>query len=192
MKKIILLLPVVFTASVAITLYLEPATPTPARNLAGTYQTTTSIPRPATQLQNLVKSSPATKTNAQQLPASFNGTQVDGVFQLDEQGNLRITRDIVQIFDYFLSAIGEEPLSRSIERLQAYIRSQLSGSAQAQAQALSLLEQYLDYKRQLVQLERDLPQLSDLDALNLREIAVQALRARVFSGGGAKKAKRNG
>ncbi len=181
MKKIILLLPVVFTASVAITLYLEPATPTPARNLAGTYQTTASIPRPATQLQNLVKSSPATKTNAQQLPASFNGTQVDGVFQLDEQGNLRITRDIVQIFDYFLSAIGEEPLSRSIERLQAYIRSQLSGSAQAQAQALSLLEQYLDYKRQLVQLERDLPQLSDLDALKLREIAVQALRARVFS-----------
>lgn len=181
MKKIILLLPVVFTASVAITLYLEPATPTPARNLAGTYQTTASIPRPATQLQNLVKSSPATKTNAQQLPASFNGTQVDGVFQLDEQGNLRITRDIVQIFDYFLSAIGEEPLSRSIERLQAYIRSQLSGSAQAQAQALSLLEQYLDYKRQLVQLERDLPQLSSLDALKQREIAVQALRARIFS-----------
>lgn len=179
MKKIILLLPVVFTASVAITLYLEPATPTPARNLAGTYQTTASIPRPATQLQNLVKSSPATKTNAQQLPASFNGTQVDGVFQLDEQGNLRITRDIVQIFDYFLSAVGEEPLSRSIERLQAYIRSQLP--ATAQTQALVLLDQYLDYKGQLVQLERDLPQLSSLDALKQREIAVQALRARIFS-----------
>ena len=179
MKKIILLLPVLFTACVAITLYLEPASPTPARTFAGSPETTPASRLPATQPHVGTSSAVASPSSAKQLPASFSGTQVDGVFQVDEQGNLRITRDIVQIFDYFLSAIGEETLTQSIERLQAHIRNQLP--APAEAQALALLEQYLDYKRQLVLLERDLPQLPSLDALKQREMAVQALRARLFS-----------
>ena len=179
MKKIILLLPVLFTACVAITLYLEPASPTPARTFAGSPETTPASRLPATQPHVGTSSAVASPSSAKQLPASFSGTQVDGVFQLDEQGNLRITRDIVQIFDYFLSAIGEETLAQSIERLQAHIRNQLP--APAEDQALALLEQYLDYKRQLVLLERDLPQLPSLDALKQRELAVQALRARLFS-----------
>ena len=179
MKKIILLLPVLFTACVAITLYLEPASPTPARTFAGSPETTPASRLPATQPHVGTSSAVASPSSAKQLPASFSGTQVDGVFQVDEQGNLRITRDIVQIFDYFLSAIGEETLAQSIERLQAHIRNQLP--APAEAQALALLEQYLDYKRQLVLLERDLPQLPSLDALKQREMAVQALRARLFS-----------
>jgi lipase chaperone LimK len=178
-KKIILLLPVLFTACVAITLYLEPASPTPARTFAGSPETTPASRLPATQPHVGTSSAVASPSSAKQLPASFSGTQVDGVFQVDEQGNLRITRDIVQIFDYFLSAIGEETLTQSIERLQAHIRNQLP--APAEAQALALLEQYLDYKRQLVLLERDLPQLPSLDALKQRELAVQALRARLFS-----------
>lgn len=179
MKKIILLLPVLFTACVAITLYLEPAIPTLARTFAGSPDTPPASRLPATQPHVGASSAVASPTSAKQLPASFSGTQVDGVFQVDEQGNLRVTRDIVQIFDYFLSAIGEESLAQSIERLQAHIRNQLP--APAEAQALALLEQYLDYKRQLVLLERDLPQLPSLDALKQREMAVQALRARLFS-----------
>lgn len=179
MKKIILLLPVLFTACVAITLYLEPATPTPARTFAGSPDTAPVSRLPAPQPHVGASSTVASPSSAKQLPASFSGTQVDGVFQVDEQGNLRITRDIVQIFDYFLSAIGEESLAQSIERLQAHIRNQLP--TPAEAQALALLEQYLDYKRQLVLLERDLPQLPSLDALKQREMAVQALRARLFS-----------
>ena len=179
MKKIILLLPVLFTACVAITLYLEPAIPAPAGSFAGSPDTAPASRLPATQPHAGASSAVASPSSAKQLPASFSGTQVDGVFQVDEQGNLQITRDIVQIFDYFLSAIGEETLAQSIERLQAHIRNQLP--ATAEAQALALLEQYLDYKRQLVLLERDLPQLPSLDALKQREMAVQALRARLFS-----------
>lgn len=135
--------------------------------------------------QQGVLSAPALSTQSKSgstpsaMPASFNGTQVDGVFSLDAAGNLRITRDIVQIFDYFLSAIGEDSLAISLERLQAYIRSQLPQPAQDQA--LALLSQYLDYKQQLVLLERDLPQVASLDGLRQRENAVQALRARIFS-----------
>jgi lipase chaperone LimK len=178
-KKIILLLPVLFAVCVAITLYLEPVTPEPATGLAGGSSTASSKQLPAPQPQAALDRPAPASSHTTQLPASFSGTQVDGEFQLDEQGNLRITRDIVQIFDYFLSAIGEESLAQSIERLQAHIRAQLP--APAEAQALALLEQYLDYKRQLVLLERDLPQLPSLDALKQREMAVQALRARLFS-----------
>jgi lipase chaperone LimK len=103
---------------------------------------------------------------------------VDGVFRLDAHGNLLISEDIRRIFDYFLAAIGEEPLSASVARLRAYIAAQLP--VQAREQALALLNQYLDYKRELVLLERDLPQMANLDALRQRESAVQALRARLF------------
>lgn len=113
------------------------------------------------------------------MPASLSGTAVDGRFHLDSSGNLLITEDIRRIFDYFLSTQGEEPLTGSIRRLRGYIAEQLN--APAEGQALALLDQYLDYKRQLVQLERDMPLLADLNALSQREAAVQALRRRIFS-----------
>lgn len=115
----------------------------------------------------------------QTLPPSFAGTQVDGGFHLDAAGNLLVSEDIRRIFDYFLSPIGEEPLRSSVERLRAYIAGKLQ--VPAEGQALALLEQYLSYKVELVQLERDLPQLSGLEFLRQRESSVQALRVRIFS-----------
>lgn len=103
---------------------------------------------------------------------------MDGIFRLDANGNLLISEDIRRIFDYFLAAAGEEPLRASVERLRAYIAAELP--ANAREQALVLLNQYLDYKRELVLLERDLPQMANLEALRQRETAVQALRARIF------------
>lgn len=174
MKKI-LLLPLLFAACVALMLALQPieaparvalvATPAPA---SAPSQPTEPVARPSAL--------PATTTP---LPASFDGTQVDGVFRLDAAGNLLISEDIRRIFDYFLSALGEDSLQASLERLQAYIAGQLPEPAAEQARAL--LQQYLSYKAELVLLERDLPQLSSLDALRQREAAVQALRARLFS-----------
>ncbi len=178
MKKVFLGLPLLLAAGAALMLYLTPAlTVLPAA---------TPMREPATAAANNQQAAPATALTRGNvanpitaMPASFSGTQVDGVFSLDPANNLLITRDIVQIFDYFLSAIGEDSLAMSLERLQAYIRSQLPQPAQTQA--LALLSQYLDYKRQLVLLERDLPQVSSLDGLRQRESAVQALRARIFS-----------
>lgn len=113
------------------------------------------------------------------LPASFQGTEIDGRLRVDASGNLIIEGEIRHLFDYFLSSFGEEPLKTSIERLQSYITAQLTEPAEGQA--LQLLQQYLDYKRQLVDLERDLPQLTHLDGIRQREQAVTALRARLFS-----------
>lgn len=175
MKKLLLLSPLLFAVCLALALYLQPVD-IPARLSGDAPQPIQRVDTPAaipsqTGVQNKVE---PLKT----LPASFGGTTVDGVFRLDANGNLLISEDIRRIFDYFLAAAGEEPLRASVERLRAYIAAELP--ANAREQALALLNQYLDYKRELVLLERDLPQMANLDALRQRETAVQALRARIF------------
>lgn len=112
------------------------------------------------------------------LPGSFRGTRLDGTFRLDATGNLIIGAEVRQRYDYFLSAIGEEPLKRSIERLRRHIAGELQQPARDQA--LAVLDQYLDYRRQLLELEATHARLADLAALRQRLIAVQALRARVL------------
>ena len=176
MKKLLLLLPLLFAAFLALALYLTPEGVAPPATSAAPEQ-----PAPSNNVAplELPQSSPATPTEPlKTLPSSFSGTTVDGVFRLDADGNLLISEDIRRIFDYFLAAVGEEPLRTSVERLRAYITAQLPENARAQA--LTLLNQYLDYKRELVLLERDLPQMSNLEGLRQREAAVQALRARLF------------
>jgi len=178
-KKFLPVLPPLFVAGVTLLLYLQPETePNAQSKIAPPAKT---LVAPANQLSTEPRN--AAPTNLAELPKplppSFSGTQVDGVFHVDGVGNLLISEDIRRIFDYFLSSIGEESLADSVERLQAYIAGQLEQPAEGQA--LALLEQYLNYKRELVQLERDLPQLPSLNALRQREAAVQALRARLFS-----------
>lgn len=175
MKKFLLLSPLLFAACLAIALYLQPVD-IPAQLSGDAPQPIQRSDTPsATPSQISMQTQVAPLKN---LPASFGGTTVDGVFRLDANGNLLISEDIRRIFDYFLAAAGEEPLRTSVERLGAYIAAELP--ANAREQALVLLNQYLDYKRELVLLERDLPQMANLDALRQREAAVQALRARIF------------
>lgn len=177
-KPLLLAVPLLIGAGVAVTLYLNPLAPSPqptAQPLPG------QVTVPATAPLTPVEATPAAAESAalSSLPPSFAGTAVDGQFRLDDAGNLLISMDIRRIFDYFLSAYGEERIQTSIARLQAYIRSQLDEPAEGQA--LALLEQYLDYKRQLIQLEKDLPQMASLEAMRQREQAVQNLRASIFS-----------
>ncbi len=80
-------------------------------------------------------------TGLEHLPDSFQGTNVDGEWQLDHQGNLIITYQVRLIFDYFLAAIGEEPLQQIEQRIRAYIGHQLPEPAANQAN--QLLSQYL-------------------------------------------------
>jgi lipase chaperone LimK len=175
-KKSLLLAPLAFTACLGVLLYLQRPAPASIATQAPTEAAPQQDAGAPLASPDKPKAAPTTVTNP--LPASFAGTEVDGVFRLDAQGNLLISEDIRRIFDYFLAAIGEEPLQASIERLQGYIVGQLAEPARQQA--LDLLEQYLQYKRELVLLERDLPQMANLEALRQRELAVQALRARLF------------
>lgn len=180
MKKLLLFSPIAILAGVTLSLYwqTDPATPTPPQASTPTADMTEDTAKPAIASvdQTPVSSLPP---SVAPLPASFRGTQIDGRLPVDESGNLIFSQEIRNLFDYFLSAIGEEPLKVSIKRLHDYITAQLEEPAEIQAQAL--LEQYLDYKRELVMLERDMPQLGSLEAVRQREAAVKALRERIFS-----------
>jgi lipase chaperone LimK len=179
-KRLLLLLPIAFAAALAILLQ-SGGKPAPAATTSATPIPASTAPAPVADklLVPAPSSSPTPAAKPGFLPSSLAGTHVDGSFHLDAAGNLLVSEDIRRIFDYFLSTHGEEPLANSVQRLRGYITEQLD--APAESQALALLDQYLDYKRQLVQLERDLPLLADLSALRQRETAVQALRARIFS-----------
>lgn len=177
MKKALFTLPLLIAASLALMLYLQPGhQPTPFTPPAAT--ATQPVTKPAAEAVTAALDDTQKKAAKLALPRSFVGTEVDGRFRVDAAGNLIISEDIRRIFDYFLASIGEESLNASVSRLRNYIDSQLQEPARARAQAL--LEQYLSYKRELVLLERDLPQMANLDAMRQRESAVQALRARLF------------
>lgn len=177
-RPLLLAVPLLIGASIATALYLDPRPHNPADEPQAAPAKRPAPDAIAPEPAGLRAAVPLAVADAP-LPPSFAGTQVDGQFRLDGQGNLLVSMDIRRIFDYFLSAYGEESLKASLARLQAYIRSQLDEPAESQA--LALLAQYLDYKRQLIQLEKDLPQMASLDAMRQREQAVQALRARLFS-----------
>lgn len=122
---------------------------------------------------------PARLTPAAQEPTSLRGTQVDGELLVDARGNLVLTSQVRHLFDYFLSLIGEESSQQARQRIRDHLTAQLDEPARSQA--LELLETYLDYQYQLVDLEARFPVAERLEDLLAREQAVQQLRARLFS-----------
>ncbi|EIK52255.1 lipase chaperone [Stutzerimonas stutzeri TS44] len=170
-----------FLASLAFSLVVLLAPPThepPPASSAATAPAHAAQPPAAAPITAVSVSTTQKPARLGELPRSFNGTRIDGRLQQDAAGNLIIDGDVRRLFDYFLSASGAESLTHSVQRLRQYLAAQLPEPAQTQAQ--HLLDQYLDYKRELLALDSTArPQ--DLSALRERLAAVQALRARIFS-----------
>jgi len=78
------------------------------------------------------------------LPASLDGTSVDGDLRLDAEGRFVPGPEALLLFDYFLSATGEEPDERIHARIVAEIRRRLPPAAAGDAEAL--LDRYLAYR----------------------------------------------
>lgn len=109
-------------------------------------------------------------TGLEDLPASLRGTEVDGGFEIDQDGHLVVTRRTRNLFDYFLSTLGEESLGAIVARLRAYIDHHLEAPARGEAHAL--LEGYLAYLS-------DLESISEGPAFNGEQLDVAAMRARL-------------
>ncbi|MCK5875415.1 MAG: lipase secretion chaperone [Alcanivoracaceae bacterium] len=119
-------------------------------------------------------------TGLENLPASLHDTEVDGGFELDADGNLIITNRIRQLFDYFLSAQGEESLATIVQRLRAYIHNTLTGDAAADAE--QLLESYIGYLDDVAALDSSVTPGQPIDPAQLRAQKEQlaAIRAGRF------------
>lgn len=114
---------------------------------------------------------------------SLSGLELQANILTDSDGNLRVDASIKELFEFYLSSIGEEPLEQILHRIQSELGSQLQSPALEQA--LSLLKRYVDYKIELASITQETPHLlsdsnSDIDNIKHQKSQLSALRARYF------------
>lgn len=85
-----------------------------------------------------------------QLPASMRGVPLPEALKVDENGQLLITTDIKQLFDFYLSATAEEPLTLIVARIKHQLQNQLPQQALQQAEAI--LAGYLQYRNRIAEI----------------------------------------
>lgn len=88
----------------------------------------------------------------QVMPSSLAGTS-HGVRLLSRADQLVVTASLRDLFDYYLSTLGEVPLEQVQQLIQAELRRQLQG--QALNDARQILMNYLSYKRALHAFEQE-------------------------------------
>lgn len=81
---------------------------------------------------------------------SLEGTDIDGSLAMDAHGRLIKSIKLKDFFDYFLSAVGEVPLESAIAEIASHARQRLS--PMAEQEALEVLDDYLEYQRQMASL----------------------------------------
>lgn len=111
--------------------------------------------------------------------ASLQGTH-HGVRLLSRDGDLIISAGLRDLFDYYLSAIGEASHPQLVARIESDLQNQLSGSALQQA--LAILTNYIAYKTELVEFDQQYPanksagDAEKVDYLAKRQQALVALQ----------------
>ena len=116
--------------------------------------------------------------------SSLKGTSIDGLYPVDDDGNLLLSGSIKHRFEYFLSTMGEF----SLEQVQQMIRDDIELNLQepARAQALKLFEDYIGYKYALAELEQSLKapkeyEINDIERMRLQLQQLRDKRREYFS-----------
>ncbi len=78
------------------------------------------------------------------LPATLQGTHHGIALQTDANGQLRLQPQLLELFDFYFSAIDEEPVAQILLRIHHDLTQQLQEPALSQAR--DLLKRYLDYR----------------------------------------------
>lgn len=126
-------------------------------------------------------------TGLEQLPRSLQGTEVDGEIIIDEQQRLVVTEGLRRLFDYFLSALGEEDEATITARIGRYIHHRTPEPAASQAMAL--FNQYVKYLKALSQIDQRYGNLQlratkngqiDLNLMTQSQQDIKALRQQYF------------
>ena len=126
-------------------------------------------------------------TGLERLPRSLKGTQVDGEIIIDENKQLVVTEGLRRLFDYFLSAIGEEDEAVIFARVERYIRHHTPEPAASQA--VAIFGNYVAYLKALPDIEKRYGNLQlqasksgelDLNAIAQQKQDVANLRQQYF------------
>ncbi|NQZ08645.1 MAG: hypothetical protein HRT35_15940, partial [Algicola sp.] len=114
----------------------------------------------------------------ERLPGSLTGLPLPEALMVDHQGNLVVNQLIRNLFDFYLTAIGEESLELIIERIKHQLAAQLTGSALAQS--VAILTGYLQYRNNLAHILNDQPaalaDIPSMDSLSLGSLSMDNLR----------------
>ena len=118
------------------------------------------------------------------LVSSLAGTH-HGVQLKSRNQQFIITASLKDLFDYYLSAAGEETTAEIDQRIQTELAKQLQ--TDALAQALTIWQNYLAYKSELVEFDQQYPahssqpeKLKQLQLLQQRQLALIALQDQIF------------
>ncbi len=126
-------------------------------------------------------------TGLERLPRSLQGTDVDGEIIIDENKQLVVTEGLRRLFDYFLSALGEEDEATIYARVESYIRSHTPEPAASQA--VAIFNQYAAYLKAIPAIEDRYGNLQlqatrsgelDLNAVTQQKQDVANLRQQFF------------
>lgn len=82
--------------------------------------------------------------SAQALAASLQGTQIDCAIDADSTGQLILNPNIRRCFEYFLTQMGEKPLSSIDQQVRQHLSAILAPTAATQA--IDLWQRYLNYR----------------------------------------------
>ncbi|GEL71323.1 lipase secretion chaperone [Myxococcus virescens] len=125
------------------------ATPTPPGPAVAAVSTPMpSAPRVGTPAPHraVLTASPTSATpTLPPMPGSLQDTEEDGSAQVDASGHLVVSVDLRRLFDYYLSAMGEEGLPVIRERILASLRAKNLPAA-AMEEAVRVLDDYLAYR----------------------------------------------
>jgi lipase chaperone LimK len=111
---------------------------------------------------------------------SLDGTRPDGNLQIAEGEALVINAELVRLFDYYLSGVGEKPVDAIRREIERVLDERLKPRAASEAK--DVLSRYLAYKQALVEVEKNPAATGNgIDAMRARLLAMQQTRARFFS-----------
>lgn len=131
--------------------------------------------------ENQVLTEKLSNNNLKALPeklknTSLKGTSIDGLYPVDEQGNLLLSKDIKNRFEYFLSTMGEFPLEQVLDMIKEDIALNLVSPAKEQA--LKLFDDYIAYKYALSELEASLSAPQDYEVNDIERMRSQLQQMR--------------
>jgi len=118
------------------------------------------------------------------LPASLSDTPLPTALGVDEDEELIADHRVRNLFEYYLTAIGEEPLESIVARIKYDLSQQLSGAALAQAN--DILEGYLQYRNNMAVIKNQFVnqygnQTYSLDIIKEMKVALRASRFNFLS-----------
>lgn len=115
------------------------------------------------------------------IPKSLEGIDLNIALPLDSAGNLIVGMELKDLFELYLSAMGEEELDDILLRIQYALAQQLTSPALEQG--YDALKRFIDYKVELANLEKQPvhENLSELDNIRRQKEILATIQQEYFT-----------